>query len=132
MMVLNPSQGVPVPASAAFIVIGTVAMGCSFVLAIIHAAIRAADRKRQLRLIEDMLRRGDLAPEVQRDLAKVLEPKPKRTMFALGWLGTVGGIGWLCTKPNGDAYTTAVVLTVVSFALVTLPFALRELEARRA
>jgi hypothetical protein len=132
MVLLNPaSQGVP-SSPAAFIVIGTVALGCSFLLAVVHAAMRAADRKRQLRLIEDMLRRGDLAPEVQRDLAQALKPKSRRPLFTFGWLGTVGGIGWLCTKPNGDAYTVAVVLTVVSFALVTLPFALRELEARRA
>jgi hypothetical protein len=50
----------------------------------------------------------------------------------LGWFGVFGGIAWLCCDPRGDEFTGAVVLTVLSFALLTLPFALRELESRKA
>jgi hypothetical protein len=133
MVMFHPgSQGIPLSSPTAWIAIGTVAIGCSFVLAIVHAALRARDDKRRLQSIEAALRNPNLTPETQRELVQALKPKPRRVGFTLGWLGAVSGIGWLCTEPGGDAFKAAVVLTVASFALVTLPFALRELDGRRA
>lgn len=93
---------------------------------------RWRDRQRRLELLHEALRNPNLLPDVQRELVRALRPPRARLPFVAGWFGLFGGIGWLCTDPRGDAFSAAVVVTVAAFALVTLPLALRELDARRA
>jgi hypothetical protein len=94
--------------------------------------IRCREQARRLDLIEAALRNPNLDRDVQRELVQALQPKPRRTGFVLGWFGAFAGIAWLCTEPRGDEWTFAVIVTVVAFALLTLPLALRELEIRKA
>lgn len=117
---------------------GLTAMGVLAVLgAVLIVLIKSLqggrERRRRLEAIETALRNPALTPEVQRELTQMLRPPPKgRTSFGLGWIGVALGIGWLLTDPVGSDFDFAVMLTAASFAVVTLPLALRELEARRA
>jgi hypothetical protein len=104
----------------------------STAVAIVAMYHRGRDRNRRLDVIEQALRTPGLTPEAQRDLVNALKRPGSRTPFVLGWFGLFGGISWLCCEPRGDEFTMAVVVTVLASALVTLPFALRELEARKA
>lgn len=101
----------------------------------IAASHRQKLRMRQLELLEAALKSQQVPSDVQRELAAALgiqRRRPSRWMFASGWFGLFGGITWLCMDPHGREFIAAVVTTVMSFALMTYPFALRELEARRA
>jgi len=56
-------------------------------------------------------------------------------VLAIGWLGLFAGIGiWVFGEMvhEKDAVAGGIITTIASFGLVTYPFALRELEARRA
>jgi hypothetical protein len=103
------------------------------VVAIVALVTRARTRRRRLDLLQEALRNPSLSPQAQVELVRALQPNsPRRWMFSLGWLGLFAGIGWLCTDPRRDELTAAIIVTVASFAFVTLPIALRELDARSA
>lgn len=56
-------------------------------------------------------------------------------VLAVGWLGLFTGIGvWVFGEMthDSDVFAGGIITTIASFGLVTYPFALRELEARRA
>ena len=56
-------------------------------------------------------------------------------VLAIGWIGLFTGIGiWVYGEMThcSDAFAGGIITTIASFGLVTYPFALRELEARRA
>ena len=56
-------------------------------------------------------------------------------ILAIGWFGLFTGIGvWVFgdIANEQDAVAGGIITTIASFGLVTYPFALRELEARRA
>lgn len=56
-------------------------------------------------------------------------------VLAIGWLGLFAGIGiWVFGEMvhERDAVAGGIITTIAAFGLVTYPFALRELEARRA
>jgi hypothetical protein len=56
-------------------------------------------------------------------------------VLAFGWIGLFAGIGvWVFGEManESDAVAGGIITTIASFGLVTYPFALRELEARRA
>src|SRR5437867_3385627 len=89
-------------ANTTWIALGTVAIGCSFVLTLVSIVLRAREQKRRLELIEAALRNPSLTPEAARELAQALKPRPRRTLFVAGWFGAFGGILWLCTGPYGE------------------------------
>lgn len=117
-----------------FLLVTWVPVGLLLCIAVIVAIVsRARSRRRHLDLLQEALRNPALTPQAQVEIVRLLQPKtPRRWLFSLGWFGLFGGIGWLCSEPRGDELTAAIVLTVLSFALITLPLALRELEARSA
>ncbi len=86
---------------------------------------------RRLTAIEVALQSPNLNPEVQRELVHLLRPRRRVGLFKLAWIGVSIGIGWLLTKPDGHVFTVAVMVTAASFALLTLPLALREMDQRR-
>jgi hypothetical protein len=116
----------------AVIAIGVVAMVLGALCVFVWLRLRNRVEARRLDLLEAALRNPGLDREVQRELVQALQPKPRRTGFVLGWFGAFAGVAWLCTEPRGDELTAAVVLTVLAFAMLTLPLALRELELRKA
>jgi hypothetical protein len=117
-----------------FLLVTWVPVGLLLCVAVLVAIVsRARNQRRHLDLLQEALRNPALTPQAQVEIVRLLQPRsPRRWMFSLGWFGLFGGIGWLCSDPPGDKLTAAIVLTVLSFALITLPLALRELEARSA
>ena len=95
-------------------------------------SIRAKERQTKLELLQQALNNPNVHRDTQEELLRDVRPTPGRLPFIIGWFGMFGGITWLCLGPYGEGFTIAVVCTVMSFALLTLPLAMRELDARRA
>lgn len=60
--------------------------------------------------------------------------KVMAVVLGLGWLGLFAGIGiWVFGEMvnHDDVIAGGIITSIASFGLVTYPFALRELEARR-
>ncbi|MGE3171583.1 MAG: hypothetical protein AB7O97_03090 [Planctomycetota bacterium] len=122
---MNPFTSVTAIVLAALAVVPTTAF------LVVWGNRRERARQRRHELIEQALRNPNLTPEVQRQLVQALQPPPRRGAFTLAWFGVFLGVTWLCFEPRGEEFVAAVLTTVGSFALLTLPFALRELEARK-
>jgi hypothetical protein len=105
---------------------------------------RAQARADNVRLLEEALKSPHLDRPTIESLTYQLTGHrarpgtgPNRLMamvLALGWLALFTGIGlWiagdLCN--DRDLFAGGVITAVIGFGLVTYPFALRELEARR-
>ena len=119
-----------------------------FIFAIVKAwmdaRIEAANQR--VRLLEEALKN----PAVDRAMIETLTyqltggRKPRQgagvqrlmaAVLAVGWVGLFTGIGiWVFGEMtnSSDAYAGGIITTIASFGLVTYPFALRELEIRRA
>jgi hypothetical protein len=93
----------------------------------------ARERARRLELLAEALRRPELDPALRQECLRALNPPERGTkwLFALGWLGIGGCISWFCTEPRGDEFTTAIIASVMSFAVLTLPLAWREATRAR-
>src|SRR5262245_31148793 len=118
--------------SGGVIAISIVGVVASTFIALIWMLQRGRERRRRFDLLETALRNPNLTPEVQRDLARSLHAPRMRVPFVIGWFGLFAGIGWLCTDPHGEEQVMAWLATLGAFALLTLPFALKELETRGA
>jgi len=105
---------------------------------------RANARREQMRLLEEALKNPALDRGTIETLTYQLtgqrpprHPSPSRflaTVLALGWIALFTGLGiWAIGGLVGDDDVTAggVLTGIIGFGLVTYPFALRELEARR-
>jgi hypothetical protein len=119
-----------------------------FVFAIVKAWMdgRVEAANQRVRLLEEALKN----PAVDRAMIETLTyqltggRKPRQgagvqrlmaAVLAVGWVGLFTGIGiWVFGEMtnSGDAYAGGIITTIASFGLVTYPFALRELEIRRA
>ena len=105
---------------------------------------RAKTRADNVRLLEEALK----SPSVDRATLETLTYQLTGTrplhkagtsrfmavVLAIGWIGLFTGLGlWLAGyMTRNDSMTIAGMITsIVGFGLVTYPFALRELEARR-
>lgn len=96
---------------------------------------RGREREKQLELLQEALRRDDLDAPTRQALLEALRPRPHGSMhllrgnwlFAAAWIGIFAGIAMLSTGSEDEG----VAVLMVSIAVATLPFALRELDARR-
>ncbi len=105
---------------------------------------RSKARSENVRLLEEALKNPSIDRATVESLAYQLTgartPKPHghrlmAMILALGWLTLFSGVGvWVLGELISDRDTTAggVITSIIGFGLVTYPFALRELEARRA
>jgi hypothetical protein len=109
--------------------------GLAVLLAFVYVVTQRAarERARRLELVAEALRRPDLDPAIRSECLRALNPPERGTkwLFALGWLGLGGCVSWFCTEPYGDEFTAAIVATVMSFAVLTLPLAWREATRAR-
>jgi hypothetical protein len=116
----------------------------SFVLIKMWLEHRAQARADNVRLLEEALKN----PHVDRSTIETLtwqltgnrrirQQGPGRMaalILAVGWLSLFVGIGlWVAGSMyrNHDQFVGGIVTALVGFGLVTYPFALRELEARK-
>jgi hypothetical protein len=103
---------------------------------------RAAERAERLRLLEEALAdpkidRQKLSAVAQQLTGKAPAERAGPAMallLALGWLTLFSGLGvWILGEmtAGSDVSAAGVLVSLIGFGLVTYPFALRELEARR-
>lgn len=124
-----------------------VILGVIFGYALIKGILdqRTKERMERLRILEQALRN----PSIDRDSITALAQQitgrkapqapngPGRLqafVLAIGWLTLFSGLGILAIGEltgAGKAAASGVLVAVIGFGLVTYPFALRELEARR-
>lgn len=99
----------------------------------------------RMQLMEQALRQGQLDRHSLELLAQHLggkppaQPPPRSRWLAillgLGWLTLFAGVGITVLGSilkEKDAFSGGILVSIIGFGLVTYPFALRELEARRA
>lgn len=117
-----------------------------FVYNLIKAQIDDRARERQQRL--DALEKALANPSIDRAMVQQLANQLTGTksaqervssglawMLGLGWLTLFSGAGiWALGLVSDDEDPTAagILVMLIGFGLVTYPFALREMEARRA
>lgn len=116
-----------------------------FVLVKMFLEQRGAARRDNVRLLEEALKNPALDRATIESLAYQLTgARPPRGpagpsrflafLLALGWIALFTGLGiWVIGEIVGEenANAAGVLVSVIGFGLVTYPFALRELEARR-
>jgi len=115
-----------------------------FVLLKIVLDHRAQARSDNVRLLEEALK----SPQVDRQILENLtfqltgnrpirEQGPGKLLaliLAAGWMALFVGIGlWISgsISHKADLFAGGIITAVIGFGLVTYPFALRELEARK-
>lgn len=136
--------------AATMLVLGLIMV---FALAVILVSLRAKQKNDRMRLIEKALQAETLDDEARRALLDQLSgrnktrPKwletlsqhllflSKNALFVLGWMGLFIGIALFVAGLAFDAEDlgiAGVITSLVSFGIVTVPLALREVERRRA
>ena len=128
---------------------------CVFALVIVWLALEHHARQQRLRLIQrametrdldELSRRavfdalavdGERSQQRRAEFLRQLARFARRVLFILGWLtlvigGTALGGMLLFGYPSRYDMYAATIAVGVGFALVTLPLAMRELDARRA
>jgi hypothetical protein len=115
-----------------------------FVLVKIVIDQRAAARADNVRLLEEALK----SPHIDRATIESLTYQltghraPRHAgqsrflafVLAVGWIALFAGIGlWIASSVvhNGGMELGGILTAIIGFGIVTYPFALRELEARR-
>jgi len=122
-------------------------LGTIFAFALIKGWMdsRAQGRTERVKLLEEALKNPSIDRATIESLTYQLtgarNPRvnvgAQRLMaiiLAVGWIGLFAGIGvWVFGEMahEQDAIAGGIITTIASFGLVTYPFALRELEARR-
>jgi len=119
-----------------------------FIITAVVMGHRSKDRR--LMLIERALREGTLdeptrravseeltgrrirdpdAPTWRRSLSKQIALVSRNSLFVLGWLTLFTGIGLMVTGDD-ELLRAGGIVSCIGFGVVTVPLALRELEAR--
>ncbi|MEM7201888.1 MAG: hypothetical protein AAF628_16595 [Planctomycetota bacterium] len=97
---------------------------------------RAAERARRLDLVEKALNQPTLDNATKQQVAQLLTPSfwgrwfSPRLLVGAGWLGLFVAAGCLLSGER-DPERAGPIIGLASFAVLTLPFAMRELETRR-
>jgi len=104
------------------------------------------ERRERMRLIEKAIDSGQLDRQTVEELASSLTGRRTarqrrqgaqhfhRFAAAIGWIGIFVGVAMLVAGAImgiREPFVTGIIVAVVSFGIVTYPFALRELEARQ-
>ena len=109
-----------------------------------HLEQRSKERQQRVEALEQALANPSIDRATLQQLAQQLTgakapTPPSRTGYAwllgIGWLTLFTGIGvWMLgmMTGNNEPQAAGVLVMLIGFALVTYPFALRELESRRA
>ena len=127
--------------ASGFLILFACAGLCGFALLltlVLKSSGRGKERQKRLEILEEALRSGDMDPQLRREVVGVLKSEQSRgfswmhVSFSLGWIGLFVG-GGLLFMGHSRAHELGGWLTLLaSLAIVTLPLAIKELEARRA
>ncbi len=119
-------------------VVVMVGMGLAGVLGFTVVRGRLALQRQRYRVVEMALQHPAVDRETQRQLLEVVAQPTglfgrlfrPRTVATLGWLGMFIGLGCLASGDR-DAEAAGPVIALISLGVLSLPLALRELDARR-
>ena len=119
----------------------------TFVLMVIGLSIWSKQKQARFKLIEKALDAGNLDEATRKQLIDGISPTgwmatlqqqlvflARNAFLVAGWLGIFAGLGtaaWGGTEGEGDMLGAGLLVTFISFGVVTIPLALRELQARR-
>ncbi len=119
----------------------------TFVLLIIGLATWSKHRQARYKLIEKALQAGNLDDATRKQLIDGLTATgwmstlqqqlvflARNGIFVVGWMGIVAGLGmaaWGGADGDEDILGVGLLMSFISFGVVTVPLALRELQARR-
>lgn len=125
-----------VPAAAVYVMLVTMIAVTAAVCALIYAVYKAHVRRCQL--LEQALEHPSLDGETKRELVAQLTKTGvlrgivnPRLLAGAGWIGVFVGLGCLTSGERGGE-EVGPIIALVSFGVLSTPFALRELDARRA
>ena len=102
------------------------------------------ERERKYRLLEKALESGSIDEATKRQLVELVARgegavRPSgvsrsAVLAAIGWIGIFVGVALLAVGYQGeeDLMRAGMLVALTSFGLVSVPFALRELNARKA
>lgn len=124
-----------------------VMMVLTFLLLIIGMSISSKHRQARYKLIEKALQAQNLDDATRKQLIDGLTATgwmstlqqqltflARNAMFVIGWLGIFAGLGmaaWGGADGDEDILGGGLLMSFLSFGVVTVPLALRELQARR-
>ena len=115
----------------------------SFAFLYLVMRLHSRDREQQRRavLVEKALESGAIDDATKRELLDAVTRRSSRRttpsphpLLMLGWLGLFvgGGMMIIATEPSSrDLWKPAVLVTLISFGVMSLPIAMRELQARK-
>lgn len=125
----------------------------AFALTVIVIGLRAKQKGERMRLMEKALQAGSIDDELRRALLDQLSGRnktrpewistlyshllflSKHAFFVVGWIGLFTGIAmWVVGMSFGpeNLGIAGVITALISFGVVTVPMALREVERRKA
>lgn len=119
-----------------FMIVIAMVLGAALIGSAISAI--AKHRGQSLSLLEEALRSQTLDAQTKQLITRALVRQPLLTrlwgggklLLAVGWVAMFMGIGFLISGER-DMVEAAFPLGFIGFAMVSLPFALRELEGRK-
>ena len=95
-------------------------------------------RRKRLEILEEALKRGDMDRELRAEVVDMLRsegagrPRWRHLSFTVGWFGLFAAGALLLFRGDWGTEEAGWITLIGSMALVTLPLALKELDARRA
>lgn len=115
------------------VLVGTVFF---FVYLMSRAGAREREQKRRLELVEKALESGAIDERTKRELVEAVTAKPPglaHPLFLIGWVGLFAGIGMIVLATTNQPYLwePAILTAAVSFGVLSVPIASRELQSRR-
>ena len=107
-----------------------------FVYLTSRASARERDQKRRIELIERALQSGVVDDATKRELLAAVANDTwygahGRPSFLFGWIGLFVGIGLIIlAMDDGELWKPAVIISAISFGVLSLPIAAREFHSR--
>ena len=110
----------------------------SFTFAYLMSRLKVCDRERGRRaaLLERALDSGAIDDATKRELLAAVTGKPTtargHSVLVAGWIGLSVGIGLIVlAMMHRMSWEPAILITAVSFGVLSVPMAMREMQARR-
>ena len=120
------------------VAVAIVAIVFVFIYLMVRITTREREQRRRLDLVAQALQSNQLDDRTKRELLAAVGAAPREARIplwtALGWIGLAVGISLLIlgeTMSQRDLWAPGVLVTAVSFAVLSLPIAARELQGRR-
>lgn len=110
-----------------------------FVYLLVRINVRERMQKRRIELVETAVRSGAIDAATKRELVAAVtgERRPRRTahpLFLVGWVGLFVGAAMIVISAQmghmEHMLAPGILVTAISFAVLSLPIAARELQAR--